>query len=602
MQRSASRSNARRRAGRPRNVRGSILIVSVVMMTLAGFATVTWLGFIVEATRAGGQDRSRLHSLYAAEAGVEQVVDFFNNPSNYQGAEPGDAEAQAMATFSTGQNGVAHLFPESYSLFEPYILEFATDSSGDPILDPDGNPIVTRTSYFDDLSLGSDEEISGTSKIPTMTLDIDWLPNRIFLNSEGNERARIDQIRLINPSDLNFAQEGIPSNMRVICMVVATGATPDGSQATVRSLITENHTYDISSPGAIISRASATYNGNFNVHWGELWAKDDVHLASNWQQKIPKMDDDPWFLLRSEGVLMNHQGNQYADGRERGGFSSTPISPQDQPVYQIPFHSDYLYTDRGPRIDPGYDNMRQHQELEFPHYRYDEWKSFVRSMGFQYYFTDTDGTVYGEERDPSSPNFGRVVGKSFDDWFGSSPSDSDYGDVLDRVVFIDSVPVDDNGNPAPKDQNGVPIIDDTYYPRNPSVIDGDPAAVMPTIKLAGGSLHTRGAMFIAAHLDMRGQGNPPSSSQIPEVVKPNFQPPDQHFRIFHNGFLHVWGSVSGGGNRTVYGSIYAERGYASGGDPQVYYNIRMRDGSWLNLNTSRVRRSLWNVIDSPVEG
>lgn len=587
------------RGGR-RKVRGSVMIMSVVMLTLAGFATVTWLNFTVEATRAAGQDRSRLHAFYAAEAGVEQVVDFFNNPNNYQGEEPGGTEGQAMAAFSTGQGGVDHLFPESYGLFEPYILEFATDSSGNAILDPNGDPIVTRTSYFEDLSLGSNEAISATSKIPTMTLDISWLPNRILEATNGNERARIDRIRLINPSDLNFAEEGIPANMRVICMIVATGATPDGARATVRSLIAENMTYDISSPGAIISRATATYDGNFSVHWGELWAQDNVDLASNWQQKIPTMSEDPWFMLRTEGVLMDHRGREYADGRERGGFASTPIAP-GEPVYEIPFHSDYLYTGSGPKIDSGYDNLRQNQSLEFPHYPYEEWKSFVRTMGYQYYFTDTDGVVYGEERDPSSANFGQTVGKSFDDWFGASPSDANYDEILDKVVFVDSVPVDDNGNPAPKDQNGIPIIDNTYYPRNPSVIDGDPAARMAEIKLAGGGLHTRGAMFVAANLDMKGQGNPPSSNQVPDVVKPNFQPPDKQFRIFHNGFLHVWGSVSGGGNRTVYGSIYAERGYASNGTPEVYYNIRMRDGSWLNLNTSRVRRMLWNVIANPDE-
>ncbi|MGF1571722.1 MAG: hypothetical protein ACFCU1_01475 [Sumerlaeia bacterium] len=65
--------------------------------------------------------------------------------------------------------------------------------------------------------------------------------------------------------------------------------------------------------------------------------------------------------------------------------------------------------------------------------------------------------------------------------------------------------------------------------------------------------------------------------------------------LFHNGLMYSLGEMDLGGNRTVYGSVFAEQGYGQGGSPSVWYNASMRDGGWINLNLSRVRRDLWNI-------
>lgn len=575
-------------------------------MLLVGMGVLTWLYFVSEATRAGAQDRARLTAFYAAEAGVEEVVDYFNHPLHFDGDEPDNYDTQAdhPSNYPLHHSSVV---PERYGLFEPYILAYAFTPGNEPLLDDHGDLVVTRQTYFQNVNAGSNEAVSITSKVPSFTIDLTDNDRIVFRQPNGNVFARVREIHLVHPADI-IAEEGeLPIDARVVTKVVSVGETHEGREVSVESYIMENSTFSITSPGAIISRATATFSGNFNVHWGEIWAGDAINLPPNWDVKLPRnhpdhtysssQNYDMWFRLRTEGIIRDNAGTKFADGRVSSGFAENPIA-SDAPNYLIPYHMDHLYRDSNGKADPKLlyrDNLYQNQLLEFPAFSYEDWKEHVVGFGFPYFFTDTDGNIYGTERDPASTNFGEIVQKSYTDWFAVLPSDDSYDELMEKVAFIDSVPVDDNGNPAPKDGNGVPIIDSTYYPRPPS----DPAAYLADISISGGSIHTRGALFIAANINMTGQGNPPRWQDVPDVIMPNFDPPpsNERFSIFHNGLLYSWGRIRGGGNRIVYGSVFAEQGFDASGDPEVFFNVRMRDGSWLNLNTSRVRRQLWAFSD-----
>lgn len=586
--------------------RASILLTSVIMMTVAGMGTVSWLSFVNHSVRTADRDRARLTAFYAAEAGVEEVVNYFNRPFDYLGAEPDNYTTQA---YQPPNYALFHpeVVPDRYSLFEPYIVVYARGEWGQPLYDSNGDLMVTRWSFFQNLAAGNNPAVSKTSKIPTTLLDIEGNERLIFRDEAGNELSRVEEIQLLHPEDMELIDGSLPNDFRVVTKAIVTAVSRDGVRVRLESLITENATVSISSPGAIVSRASATFSGNFNVHWGELWTHEDVALPSNWDVKFPRLRQgyswsssqnyDPWFRLRTEGVMKDHQGNQFADGRNSSGFASTEI-PSTAANFFVPFLNETLWRNAGGNPDSKMlyrENLLQNQSLAFPEYSYEDWKQHVVSYGFSYFFTDTNGVMYGVETNPDSSSFGEIVGKSYDDWLGVAPDSPDYDDIMRNVVFIDSVPVDDNGNVGPRDSRGVPIVNDTYYPRNPN----DPNARVATISISGGSLHTRGAIFVAANMEMTGQGNPPSWSSVPGVVMPNFQPPpsNTNFRIFHNGLLYSWGRINGGGNRVVYGSVFAEDGFGSNGDPEVYFNVRMKDGSWLNLNASRVNRRLWNFSD-----
>lgn len=574
-------------------------------MSIVGMGTAAWLKFVNDSVMAAQRDRDRLTAFYVAEAGIEEIVNYFNRPWDFTGSEPGNYTTQA---FQPANYPIFHteLIPARYALFEPYLVAYAMGETGQPLYN-NGELMVTRWTYFQNLAAGSNPAVSKTSKIPTALLDISDNERLIFRDPNGQAYAWVEEIQLLHPTDMELEEGKLPDEFRIVTKAIVTGVTRDGVRVRLESLITENATVSLTSPGAIVSRASATFDGNFNVHWGEIWAKDNVLLPANWDVKLPRLragygwstsqNYDPWFRFRTEGVLKNAQNTRFADGRDSSGFAENPI-PSTASNYFMPFEHDSLWRNNNGNPDSKLlyrENMLQHQQLAFPEYSYTDWKQHVLSFGFRYFFTDTNGVLYGVETNPDSSNFGEIVGKSYDEWLAITPDSPDYHKISDSVVFIDTVPVDNNGNPAPKDGNGLPIINDVYFPRDPAA----PNARLATIPVSGGSIHARGAIMVAANMDMTGQGNPPSWKDVPGVIMPNFEPPPQNenFRIFHNGLLYSWGRVSGGGNRIIYGSVFAERGFSGNGDPEVFFNIRMKDGSWLDLNASRVNRRLWNFSD-----
>ncbi|MEQ8822193.1 MAG: pilus assembly PilX N-terminal domain-containing protein [Sumerlaeia bacterium] len=593
------------------------MLISLILVLALAISSTAWLTFLRNMQGGAARDRAYLHAFYAAEAGVEQTVDFFNHVGKYSGRVPNDYDNEAN---HPARYMLDHaVFPDSYPLFQPYILEYLTNdedlpvnASGQVIWNENSNtmaqgeePVVTRWTYFENLNAGGNYQVALTSKIPTMDLDVSSFADSVtFLATinGGGELARVVSVRLVHPSDA-FTAQNYPNDLRVITKVESTGVTPEGIEVRVETLLTENPTLAISSPAAIISEASAIFNGHYNVYWGELWAKDDVEIPTN-VNKIPHYKSsidfkqgnptyDRWFRLRTQGDILNGNG-QFADGRDpKGkGFLLTTETDPTHPVYEQPYHPDYLVTGKGGKSDfIGLENLRRHQSLNFPEYDYSSWKSFFRQYDLPYYWTDSNGTIYGEDEN------GEIVGKSWAEWFNTTPNSDEYYDFDRLLAFIDSVPVDDSGNPGPF-SDGVPVIDETYYPRDPV---NDAAALMAEIQDSGQGTHTRGAFFVAADFKATGQGNPPDSDSIldqdgnPQVLMPNGQASPSSFDVSHNGFFYTWGFADFGGNRTFYGSVHAREGYAGSGNPDVYYDVKLKDGSWLNLNQSVVRRTLWDI-------
>lgn len=518
------------------------------------------------------------------------------------------------------------VLPDSYAFFQPYIIDYARNGENFP-LNTAGQPWgpgdglrVTRSTFLRDHQAPNARIASESSKIQSMDLAAEDLEGLVFLDANGMENARVVQVRITHPRDLDLTDaEFARFGGRLVCAVTSTAVTPRGVAMTVTTMLAESN-LDLVSPAAIISERSLDFAGQVRVRWGEAWAQDDVFLPANWTSTIwPQTDtsengywahnsgnsgNDPWFRLRTEGFIRSAQGD-FADGRDRRGFLPAAPTPADGMVYTVPFDNGSLYRDRqGRATHEGYENLLQNQTLDFPSYNYDDWREFFIRNDLPYFFTDTDGRIFGRDRDPDSDTFGQIIGGDYAFWFDIDPSDPMYNDFESRLAFIDSVPVDNAGNPGPR-VDGVPVVNATYFPRNPDA----PNARLAEIRIAGGSIHTRGAKLIAANLNMTGQGNPPRHDTIlnddgtRQVLMPNGQVPPQQedFRIFHNGLMYSWGEVRGGGNRTIYGSIYAERGYGSGGSPSVYYNVRLRDGSFLEVNQSRVRRTLWDIAERPAD-
>jgi hypothetical protein len=297
--------------------------------------------------------------------------------------------------------------------------------------------------------------------------------------------------------------------------------------------------------------------------------------------------------MRTERYIVNSKG-QYANGITVTTDRRGRLSWTYQFTNTAPLEGTQNYT--RPFFDPivdEYKNFYQNQDLDWPEYDWEEWRNFVKEYGFPYFYTDENGTLYGTDKDPDSATYGEIVGKSYDEWFNAQdPSDPDYWKLENIITFIDGVPQNDAGETSTE-------ITSEFYPRDPNVA----GTIRPTIQLAGGGLHTRGVMLISPNMKMTGQGNTGvTGDMIPDEAGGGFRMPDNssyadadEVDVFHNGLLYSWGSLDLGGNRTIYGSVFAEDGYGQGGSPSVWYNARMRDGAWINLNLSRVRRDLWNI-------
>lgn len=84
----ARRARPRVAHRRPARRRASVLMVSIILVFVAAFAVMSWMVFVTDTMRSTERERDRMQAFYAAEAGIELVVDFFNNFENFLGDPP----------------------------------------------------------------------------------------------------------------------------------------------------------------------------------------------------------------------------------------------------------------------------------------------------------------------------------------------------------------------------------------------------------------------------------------------------------------------------------------------------------------------------------
>lgn len=584
--------------------KASVLIVSLILLLVAAFGVLSLVRYINDSQLTAKRDRDYISAFYAAESGVERVVDFFNNPRNFTDDNPGVYSKNKMDAHPARYADTVAVAPNSYDLFEPYWTAVLTDEDGNIVFDQDNNPTVTGSTYFENVNENGNLAVSLTSKVPSFTMNMENITDVEFEINEDQPYSWVSRIEVQNPNDIADLADLIDAtNSPVICKVIATGETSRGVTVSVESIITENRARGFDSPAAILSEQAVEFNGNFKVHWGELWGKSNIDLPSNWDVKVPIYDSsidfqdrngkapiDKWFAMRTEEWILDSKGN-YANGFTTGRKGGDPNFTKNTPSvnsdeYTKPF-------DKPGEIED-YKNMFQNQNLNWPEYPYEDWKEFVQEFDFPYFYTDPDGELWGEDEDT-----GQLVKKSYEEWFDSDPSDEDYWDLSKIIVFVDGVPQNDQGQTSS-------VVTGEFYPRDPA----EPGTVDIELKLAGGGLHTRGVMLIAPSMKMTGQGKTVTADKLedPDLGGGFFMPDDSAYKdsdkveIFHHGLMWGYSAMDLGGNRTIYGSIHATDGYGQGGTPSVWYNARMQDGGWISLNRSRVNRDLWNITRVNEEG
>lgn len=480
----------------PRSVaarRGTILFFIVILLLIAGTSVLFLTDAVNHNIRNTQRTEDRLKAFYVAESGVQHVVDWFNRPT---------------------------LSPQQ-SYFAPKNAAGQVDLAEGSYLDANGDSII-KTTY---------------------TVAANTLP---VIDSVGSELFDGKVTSLIISPPLVSDPKG------TVCRIKSVGEIHDNVHSTVEVSLYTNSIPAIFSPAAIISKSVATSGGQFNVHWGEVWAKGNLELTNPLKNKFPTVTDDKWYAGRAENWLVSNNGqNQYADGTVQGGYSGNQIQP-NKANYYVPFLESTL--NKKNTSMKGYENLFQKQKLAFPEYDYNTMKLFCLQRGFPVYKTTSDGflLVDGEK-------------KTFEQVFNDprDPDDINF-DELPQMAFIDTI------------DGAAPKVDRSN---------------LTTLQLTGGEFY-RGFYFMAANIKVAGQG---SAAVYNNPVMPDKTIYNKNIRaLWLAGLFYSYGKFESNGNNSVYGSLHAQDGYEGGGSWDVYYDYRLKDRNRYKV-ASKLSVRLWNT-------
>ncbi len=478
----------------------------------------------------------RLQAFYAAEAGIQQVTDWFNRgfntwleprlPENLDGPRTNDI---VLYGWQDGR------FPDTtfQGLFAPDPISgrFASDS---------GQSIFAAR-----LEAAGLEYLEVDQQYPNYVYNV--------MDSGRHLRGRIITL-LIEPPVTTGTE---PDPRGTVARVTAVGTSITGVRSTIEVRIFDNRIRDLAIPAAIMSRSAASSNGQFNIHWGEVWTRANLELT-NLITRFPTQTQDPWFYARAQGHLVYPTGT-YADGRYRTGESLVPIE-SSAPNYYLP----YLEASLDNQIHRSYygrENLSQHaSNLPWPEYDYNTIKMLAMRMGWPIYRTTSTGMLL-----VPNATTGALEEKTFEQVFNDNiDPDSIDGDAFPPMYFIDTV----DGN-APR-------------------ADG---SNMTTLRVTGSGPFFHGYFFVAANMYFGGAGNSPTLNS-PERPDGTTGSSIRNCRL--SGLLYTYGTGEYQGQGDVYGAVYSERGFLGGGGWDIYFDYRLQNPIRTRIQ-STVRVRLWNT-------
>lgn len=502
-----------------RRKKGSIMMYSVAMLTVTGVTVISFTKLVNHNIHQARRAEERLQAFYIAEAGVQRAIDWFNRPDHS---------------------------PDPY-YFEPLPNGKYVDATGTSKLDK-----IKEFNPHRHLDVNPDHPVEG--------IGMAEIPLVADFEGGGAVRGRISALVITPPS------EGDPPG--TIGRVTCVGETVNKVKGTVEVVLNENRIPEIKIPAAIISMATAGSNGLFDVFWGEIWSRDNLELPHPLFNKFPPLlnkyptaNDDRWFGAKTEGHLVYLSGSNtsYADGSVQGGSRDTPI-PVGSANYYIPYLESVMHPKNTKYY--GYENLKQHQVLDFPDYDYESAKILAFMNELPIYRTTTDGKlIVGADPVTGNPII-RTFEAVFDQSTSLDPDDVDR-EVMPPIYFIDTT---DGQPPRPDGGN------------------------MATIRVTGNGPFFHGIFFMAANIYFGGAGNSP---QLDNPRRPDgtLGKPIKNCRLY--GLLYSYGTATFQGQGDVYGAVFAQKGFSGGGSWAVYYDSDLGD-TMRNQVGSKMRPRMWN--------
>lgn len=228
----------------------------------------------------------------------------------------------------------------------------------------------------------------------------------------------------------------------------STGRAGANIQRTVIAYIEQNGLIFVRAPAALVSLASPSQLGNANVHWGEVWSKEEFPIPSFSELK---------YIVRDKNAAY----------RSEAGFGFRDLTWKE-----------FLVPEWMMRSKPGagefvtkFLQFEPEGKLDWPDFqaRYSAFQEHARAHG-RYYTIDPEGRLFRGTREVD-----------FLKEFGSADPDKNPYDL----VFIEYV-----------DADGSPVLPERLTP-------------LPTLKIEGDGLGIKGIFYINANIDARNVRRPP---------------------------------------------------------------------------------------------
>jgi len=325
---------------------------------------------------------------YTAEAGVDQVIHYFNFPAEY---------ADNTAFFTQDATTAS------------YYADTDADGIGDT------NVFTTRM-------------VSGSR----ILVDSSTSPNPLtfgYLMGDGENRAEVTDLTVSLPTAADLTQ-----TPRAIMVVTSQAENAVGQTRIVRATLGADPPFLLQVPAAIISLApTASANGQGNVHWGEAWFDTNFQLPNGGLNNLTTISD-PWVNFRSTGHVLMSNG-KYANG---SNGSNTPL-PSTAPNYYQPWGDNGA----GGEFDPNHTNIHQHTDyssLDWPDpLDYDWWRNAAQTRGL-YFSWNAAGNklVSGQSgQELTTAQFFDEINQMSEVTTGASGADQNLPDPT--IIFVDTL-------------------------------------------------------------------------------------------------------------------------------------------------------------------
>ncbi len=233
--------------GKNRRSRGSILVTTFFICTLAALSTVWMVRTLLDHQRANRRRRELKNAYFAAQAGVQQVLQWANYPNQYDNL---DELGFFYRDMTSGE-------------FPNMTAAFATSS---------------------EIVVPEDKLSAFTSKYNT-------------------DVAKISEIRLIAPDPDN---DPVPCLLKVR----SEGIAPGGASRRILAYLLPNPiaTTEVELGAGLISLSTVAVTGNADVRWGECWSRQPLSVPSESQAKqilsSRSPNYDPFARYRTESNLV----------------------------------------------------------------------------------------------------------------------------------------------------------------------------------------------------------------------------------------------------------------------------------------------------------